>query len=52
MRHGGRPPAIAPRGRPITIRLRTTLPIGDGRVQYRPVGRHAVASWDFDNETD
>ena len=51
-RHGGRAPAIAPRGTPITIRLRTTLPIGNGRVQYRPVGRRALASWDFDSETD
>ncbi len=52
VRHGGRLPVRLPRGKPITLVLRTTLPIGNGRVRYRPAGRHAVASWDFDSETD
>ena len=36
----------------LTLVLRTTLPIGNGRVNYRPAGHNALASWDFDNETD
>lgn len=49
---GGRVPARAPAGTPITLVMRATLPIGNGRVIYRPAGPHAVASWDFDSETD
>jgi hypothetical protein len=52
MKGGGRVPFAAPPGPPITLVLRTTLPIGNGRVNYRPAGDHALASWDFDNETD
>ncbi len=50
--HGGQLPTTLPHGRSITLLLRTTLPIGNGRVKYRPAGRHAVVSWDFDSETD
>jgi hypothetical protein len=49
---GGRVPSAARPGQPITLVLRTTLPIGNGRVNYRPAGHNALASWDFDNETD
>jgi hypothetical protein len=49
---GGPRPQHARRGRPVTLVFHVTLPIGNGRVRYRPAGRHAVASWDFDSETD
>ncbi len=49
---GGALPAVVPAGRPFTLVLSTTLPIGSGTLRYTPVGPHYLAAWDFDVETD
>ncbi len=45
-------PKTVPAGRPLTLELRTTISIGDGKLRYAPSGGRWLAEWDFDVETD
>jgi hypothetical protein len=49
---GGRLPSAVPAGRPFTIRLRTLVSVGDGKLRYTPAHAGVLAEWDFDVETD
>ncbi len=45
-------PKTVPAGRPFTLKLRTTISIGDGKLRFAPSGGRWLAEWDFDVETD
>ena len=49
---GGTPPHTVPAGRPFTLRLRTRVSVGDGKLRYAPTGGRWLAEWDFNVETD
>lgn len=49
---GGPLPRTAPTGRSLTLVLKTTVSIGDGKLRYAPTGGAWLAQWDFDVETD
>jgi hypothetical protein len=50
--HGGPPPSELRPGPPVSIRLRSVLPTGDGGLEWRPTGERAIAGWDFNVEID
>ncbi len=39
-------------GRPVTLSVRSVLPIGGGRLSWAPDGSKPLVSWDFDVELD
>ena len=47
-------PARAPVGRPLTLLMRSLLPVGAGALAYKPStsARKPIARWEFDVETD
>lgn len=49
---GGPLPKTVPTGRPFTLRLKTVVSVGDGKLRYSPSGGAWLAEWDFDVETD
>ncbi|MCL2483181.1 MAG: hypothetical protein FWF43_07185 [Propionibacteriaceae bacterium] len=46
------PPNVLPAGQSASFELRTTMPTGEGIMQWAPDGRHPVATWDFVVEND
>jgi hypothetical protein len=50
--HGGAPPARLRPGPPVSIKLHSVLPTGDGGLEWRPTGGRAIAGWDFNVEID
>jgi hypothetical protein len=50
--HGGPPPSELRPGPPVSIKLRSVLPTGDGGLEWRPTGERAIAGWDFNVEID
>ena len=50
--HGGAPPAQLRPGPPVSIKLHSVLPTGDGGLEWRPTGGRAIAGWDFNVEID
>ncbi|HLW96970.1 MAG TPA: hypothetical protein VKS25_16470 [Solirubrobacteraceae bacterium] len=46
------PPSILRRGRVISFQLRAYQLVGQGRMQWAPDRRHAVAIWDYEVEND
>jgi hypothetical protein len=50
--HGGAPPARLLPGAPVSIKLHSVLPTGDGGLEWRPAGARAIAGWDFNVEID
>jgi hypothetical protein len=49
---GGPLPKTVPSGRPFTLKLKTVVSVGDGKLRYAPTGGSWLAEWDFDVETD
>jgi len=49
---GGAPPARLLPGPPVSIKLHSVLPTGDGGLEWRPTGGRAIAGWDFNVEID
>ena len=52
LRGGGRLPRQVVAGRPLTLTLSSVLPVGNGQLQWAPLGGKPVVSWDFDVEID
>ncbi len=49
---GGPAPTELRPGPPVSIKLHSVLPTGDGGLEWRPDGGRAVAGWDFNVEID
>jgi hypothetical protein len=49
---GGALPARVPPGRTVSLRMHDVIPTGDGGLLWKPEGRHAIVSWDFNVEID
>ena len=49
---GASMPHAVPAGHPFTLRLRTRVSVGDGKLRYAPTGGHWLSEWDFNVETD
>lgn len=49
---GGRPPRRLPAGKTVSLKISDVLPTGSGTLNWAPVGRKPIASWDFDVEID
>lgn len=49
---GGPTPATLPAGHPSTLVIHTTLPIGNGRLDFTPMESRPLVAGDFDVETD
>ena len=45
-------PHTVPASHPFTLRLRTRVSVGDGKLRYAPTGGHWLSEWDFNVETD
>jgi hypothetical protein len=45
------PTRLAP-GRTLSLRMHDVIPTGDGGLLWKPEGRHAIVSWDFNVEID
>jgi hypothetical protein len=48
---GPAPTALRP-GPPVSIKLHSVLPTGDGGLEWRPDGQRVIAAWDFNVEID
>jgi hypothetical protein len=48
---GALPTRVLP-GRTVKLRLHDVIPTGDGGLLWKPEGRHAIVSWDFNVEID
>jgi hypothetical protein len=49
---GGPLPARVAPGKTVTLRMHEVIPTGDGGLLWKPEGRHAIVSWDFNVEID
>ena len=49
---GGAPPVRLRPGPPVSIKLHSVLPSGDGGLEWRPTDARAIAGWDFNVEID
>ncbi|MGO8904041.1 MAG: hypothetical protein ACLPUT_10500 [Solirubrobacteraceae bacterium] len=49
---GGPPPARVAPGKTVSLRMHDVIPTGDGGLLWKPEGRHAIVSWDFNVEID
>jgi hypothetical protein len=49
---GGPLPARLASGRTLSLRMHDVIPTGDGGLLWKPEGRHAIVSWDFNVEID
>jgi hypothetical protein len=49
---GGPPPTVLRPGPPVSVKLHSVLPTGDGGLEWRLDGGRAVAGWDFNVEID
>jgi hypothetical protein len=49
---GGPAPTTLQPGPPVSIKLDSVLPTGDGGLEWHPSGSRAVAGWDFNVEID
>jgi hypothetical protein len=52
LRGGGPLPKRIVAGHPVTLTLRSVLPVGNGQLRWAPLGGRPIASWDFDVEID
>jgi hypothetical protein len=48
---GSLPTRLAP-GSTLSLRMHDVIPTGDGGLLWKPEGRHAIVSWDFNVEID
>jgi len=49
---GGPLPARLAPGKTLSLRMHDVIPTGDGGLLWKPEGRHAIVSWDFNVEID
>jgi hypothetical protein len=49
---GGPVPRRVLPGRTLSLRMHDVIPTGDGGLLWKPEGRHAIVSWDFNVEID
>ncbi|MGA2455149.1 MAG: hypothetical protein ABSG93_16690 [Solirubrobacteraceae bacterium] len=49
---GGALPTRVPPGKTLSLRMHDVIPTGDGGLLWKPEGRHAIVSWDFNVEID
>jgi hypothetical protein len=47
-----KPPIVLRPGQSATFELRAVMVVGEGLMRWAPDGRHILASWDFEVETD